>query len=399
MKSDDIEQLLQQYGDDQRQQQKAAEHMRRLAHRQARRSTALLCTLLVLTMAGVALYRFQSPKPSTVIALRQPAPAVTIPAIPAAATPSESDQIPLRASQPHHQVPSSPIAPISDTAIPSAIPEAFVAHTMIPVTLADTLPTQPAVITPVPAAEPPRIDPSAPPTHIHDIQKTLPPNHSTNRQRNYAKLRMTAAIGAATMGSGLLALAEKEDASFQMANEVDASYSRITPTSMVHAEVGLTYVVAANDRRHLNVGLGISGYSHQSDYHMHDISYIQPESGTDGFLTNSNDLIPNVTDDKYSLNTLSLYVSMPLTIDLHPRGREKAGWQFRITPAHSIISSGQNTLGVLQNNNIGLNPWKLTLGIGLALPSDFVRDISLTANLLPVYSHSSFHEFGIRIGF
>jgi hypothetical protein len=36
--------------------------------------------------------------------------------------------------------------------------------------------------------------------------------------------------------------------------------------------------------------------------------------------------------------------------------------------------------------------------MGVALPNSIIRHIGITANLLPLYTHQSLHEFGIEIG-
>jgi hypothetical protein len=56
-------------------------------------------------------------------------------------------------------------------------------------------------------------------------------------------------------------------------------------------------------------------------------------------------------------------------------------------------------LGNHTRNKSVLNPWRLTMGLGLALPRGFIRRLSLTANLLSLYTSSSLHEIGIEIGF
>ena len=65
MTPNDIEELLQQYGADRRQQQQAAEHVRHLAHRQAQRRTALACVAVMAAIVGVVTHRWQQlPEPA-----------------------------------------------------------------------------------------------------------------------------------------------------------------------------------------------------------------------------------------------------------------------------------------------------------------------------------------------
>ena len=49
-----------------------------------------------------------------------------------------------------------------------------------------------------------------------------------------------------------------------------------------------------------------------------------------------------------------------------------------------------------------LNPWKLSIGLGIALPKSPVRSIGLSANLLPSFTdgpYKKIHEIGLVIGF
>jgi hypothetical protein len=89
----------------------------------------------------------------------------------------------------------------------------------------------------------------------------------------------------------------------------------------------------------------------------------------------------------------TLYASVPLTFNLYLSGRNKAGWMLSLTPAHTVTPVAEK---------IYLNPWKLTASIGLSLPDDFCRSISLTFGLLPTFTSGPFqnmHEIGLSIGF
>ena len=48
---------------------------------------------------------------------------------------------------------------------------------------------------------------------------------------------------------------------------------------------------------------------------------------------------------------------------------------------------------------IELNPWRLTLGVGILFPKKYLHRVSLVANLLPLYISYPIHEIGIEIGF
>ena len=73
MKPNDIEELLQQYGADQRQQQQATDHVRHLAHRQAQRRTAAACVAVLVAIVGVVTHRWQQlPEPIGTLVAEQP---------------------------------------------------------------------------------------------------------------------------------------------------------------------------------------------------------------------------------------------------------------------------------------------------------------------------------------
>ena len=111
-------------------------------------------------------------------------------------------------------------------------------------------------------------------------------------------------------------------------------------------------------------------------------------------MSDSYNSFSNITDEYYTFNSMSLYASVPLTLYLHPRGAEHVGWQVSIIPAHSLATL--NSIGIQRKYT--LNPWKLTVGVGVALPKSPIHRISLTANLLPLYPDYPLHEFGIELG-
>ena len=176
------------------------------------------------------------------------------------------------------------------------------------------------------------------------------------------------------------------------------NYTSITPTQNLSANLGVAYTVASNSRHHFDVGVSLSGYTGQCDLHIHEAGYTYANciDGNSYWMSSYSlddpTIIPSNTDFHYTFNTFSLYAGIPLTLNLHPHGTDHMGWQLSLTPAHSLTTS--HHLG----NITTFNPWKLTLGIGMALPYQAVRHITLTANILPIYTSQSLHEFGIEIG-
>lgn len=172
-------------------------------------------------------------------------------------------------------------------------------------------------------------------------------------------------------------------------NSNEENFIRISPNTTLAANVGVNYSIPLGNRQGLEVGIGLSGYSYQAEATTY---HIGTADGIDG-----NSIISiNTVGEPESYNTLSLYASMPLIFNFRPEGTDY-GWNMSITPSHSIATS--RPIGILTGNRPVLNPWRLTMGLGFAFPRGFIRRLSLTANLLSLYTSSSLHEIGIEIGF
>ena len=167
------------------------------------------------------------------------------------------------------------------------------------------------------------------------------------------------------------------------------TYTSMSPSSTLAANVGVNYAIPLGERQGLELGIGLSGYSHQAEVTTYNIGIVDGIDGTDNTT-----IYPAGKPEIHS--TFSLYASLPLTFNFRPKGKD-IGWNLSLTPSHSIATS--NMLGNLTGNKSILNPWRLTMGLGLALPRGFIRRLSLTANLLSLYTSSSLHEIGIEIGF
>jgi hypothetical protein len=161
----------------------------------------------------------------------------------------------------------------------------------------------------------------------------------------------------------------------------------MSPSSTLAANVGVNYAIPLGERQGLELGIGLSGYSHQTEVTTYNIGTVDGIDGNDNTT-----ILPVDKPEIYSI--FSLYASLPLTFNIKPKG-SNIGWNMSITPSHSLVNS--LTYGTLMGNR--LNPWRLTMGLGVALPRGMVRRLSLTANLLSLYTSSSLHEIGIEIGF
>ena len=389
MKPYDIEELLQQYGADQRQQQQAADHVRHLAHRQAQRRTAAACAAVLVAIVGVVMHRWlKMPEPSGSLVAEQPTiitphtPAMP-PSIEPIATlhPTYTQQRKSEWSEKSEKSEKSEYSEKSEKSDFSDYSD--------PSDFSD--PSDP-----FDQSSPHPIEPSRP--HLPKLPSSnysLSPDSKTTPKAS--RLHFTASIGASTAAN--TSLGEYDNLLGIDGNSLATNYPTITPTQNLSANVGVAYTVASNHRSHLDVGVALSGYTGHYDIQIHEFGYTYAnslessgqwtQSGSDGTTP-----IPNSTTEHYSYNTFSLYAGIPLTLNLHPRGTDRMGWQLSLTPAHSLASTRH--LGSHFSNY--LNPWKLTVGIGIAIPNSVIRQISLTANLLPLYTSQSLHEFGIQIG-
>ena len=384
MTQNDIEQLLEQYGSDQRQQRYAAEHVRHLARRQARRRTALACVAVVAAIVGTIIHRWQQlPEQAGTLVAEQPTvitqhTSTILPSIEPTAIhhPTYTQQRKSEKSEyPEYSEPSeySDNSDYSDNPNNSDYSDQSESSDQ-----SSPLPTGPSL----------PLLPEMPSSNY-----TL--SHTPETTSKASRLHFTASVGASTLSETSFGM--KDNRIDLTGIEPTTNDFSITTTNAFSANVGVAYTVAAYSRSHLDVGISLSGYSQQGNLHIHDEQQLYVDAmESNGFATNEHGMtiITNNTDEYYTFNTLSLYASVPLSFSLHPRGYNKAGWQLSLTPAHNLVATRH--IGRLSATT--LNPWKLTVGIGIVLPESVVRHISLTANLLPLYTSHSMHEFGIEIG-
>lgn len=376
-----IEEILQQYGHDQRQQQEAARRLRRRAWRQ----TAVACIAVAAAIGSVVFFRlYDAPQYEPLTAQLQP----TTPT-----TPQQTANAPLPASITHNVTRSAIHNPNTIIITMADTPDSGL-------TTADTLPSSAQTLAPIsPAlpipsvAEPPATVPLIETSHLPTSPTTYIAMATPDR-----RLHFTATIGASTIQSINPHLSDRENNIFPNTNgylqNSYSGYSTTIPKSSIHADVGMSYTLAANDKRHFDIGLSLSSYGQQDEVIIYRYENYS--------IFHSNDAIIDVIKDKVSNKTsLSLFVSVPLTLNMHPHRNHTAGWQLSLTPAHNIISTSHST-DITDNifqDHYNINPWKLTFGIGMTLPYSIIRHISLTANLLPIYQYYNIHEFGIQVGF
>lgn len=371
----DIEQLLQQYGADRRQQQTAADSVRYMARRQ-RRTVAGLASIVIVALAAAWLFR-STPDTATTLSATMHTASVS--------------QTPAIEENPNYNIQTTTSQP-TDTQPLAHKPYIFPDITAALTPLHGTAQAESLALLPEPETmEKEKND--IPPCIVVPLSKgdgdavcsssyTQTEEYEPTRQlENDSKLRVMAEVGAAMANTATLA----------------------TPgNSRLQAGVGASLALADSKRYNLSLGVGISGDMRTDAPNMMHQKYdgnniIGPNGiGVDNF---SSDAEPVKPDPEYyilhpGLNPLfNLYATLPLTLDLYPRGRSHTGLQFTLTPARNVAASSSKSL---------LNPWKLSIGLGIALPKSPVRSIGLSANLLPSFTdgpYKNIHEIGLVIGF
>ena len=365
----DIEQLLQQYGADRRQQQTAANSVLYMARRQ-RRTVAGLTSVAFILLAAAWLLRSTLDPATTLSATMHTASVSQTPAI----EENPNYNIQTTTYQPTDTKPSThkthhitaALTPQHGTAQAESLallpePETMeIEKNDIP----------PCIVAPLSGKDGNAVCSSS--------YAQAGENEPTRQLENNSKLRVMAEVGAAMATTATPA----------------------TPgNSRLQAGVGASLALAGSKHYSLSLGVGISGNMRTDAPNMMHLNYDGNNmSGTNGIgMDNfSSDAEP---DPEYyilhpGLNPLfSLYATLPLTFDLYPRGRSHTGLQFTLTPARNVAASSSKSL---------LNPWKLSIGLGIALPKSPVRSIGLSANLLPSFTdgpYKKIHEIGLVIGF
>ena len=368
----DIEQLLQQYGADRRQQQTAADSVRYMARRQ-RRTAAGLVSIVIVALAAAWLFR-STPDTATTLSATMRTPSVP--------------QAPAIKKTPNDNLQTTTYQP-TDTQPLAYKPYSFPDITAALTPLHGTAQAESLALLPEPETmEKEKND--IPPCIVVPLSKgdgdaicssayTQTEEYEPTRQlENDSKLRVMAEVGAA------------------MANAATPA----TPgNSRLQAGVGASLALADSKRYSLSLGVGISGNMRTDAPNMMHLKYDGNNmSGTNGIGMDNFSSDAEPAPEYYilhpGLNPLfNLYATLPLTFDLYPRGRSHTGLQFTLTPARNVAASSSKSL---------LNPWKLSIGLGIALPKNPVRSIGLSANLLPSFTdgpYKNIHEIGLVIGF
>ena len=393
----DIEQLLQQYGNDRREQQEAATRVRKLARRQ-RGIAATMASVVLLVLAATWLFRTtpdtatSSPVTASVTTpntIPQPEP-ITPQLSPIHKAKTEETLSPYQAKQSENQrmvcdvnsqlptynsqlstfnfqLSTFNSLPVVAQAEPLSIDETKEFHLLNPESNIKPQPTTDI------------FSQSESNENLFALPSQRKVNEDNSQLPTPKTFRLIAEVGA-TMASAVAA-------------ESHAGNNRL------QAGVALNMALASGRRYSLSAGVGLGGNMRTDATEMiiaKEEGYFYSPNMIDGsgiFSSNSNIDFSESIHYPYYDPLFSLYATLPLTLDLFPRGRSHTGLQLSLTPAHSIALSRHNSL---------FNPWKLNLGIAIALPDNPIRSIGLSANLLPSFTdgpYKSIHEIGMVIGF
>ncbi len=362
-----IEQMLQQYGIDRRQQQNAADSVHYMARRQ-RRTVAALASVAVILLAAAWLFR-STPDPATTLSANMHTASVSqTPAI----EENPNYNIQTTTYQPTDTKPSThkthhitaALTPQHSTAQAESL--ALQAEPDILAEEKDDIP--PCIVAPLSKEEGDAVFSSA--------YAQAGENEPTRQLEKESRIRVMAELGAAL-----------------------ASNAATPGNSRLQAGVEASLALAGSKHYSLSLGVGISGDMRTDAPNMMHLNYDGNNmSGTNGIgmdnFSSDAELDPEYYILHPGLNPLfNLYATLPLTFDLYPRGRSHTGLQFTLTPARNVAASSSKSL---------LNPWKLSIGLGIALPKSPVRSIGLSANLLPSFTdgpYKNIHEIGLVIGF
>lgn len=386
MKQDDIEKILQQYGEDKRQQQQIADNLHRMAQRQSRRrigiaGVAVLLLCVTLTIRNLPQQQGSEP----IMAATQKVSTPKTEAIPYSTNDNPISETPAtthsktRGTKTLH-IPANDNtltesnltdnSPLSDTAEPqSGIAAAMPTKNENTDTVILPLTTELINTAPLPNAI---------------ASATTLNNDNSNR------LSFISSINASAVSSGSIGYAEGI-----MTNEIlsnaGETFSSINPDFTLSANFGASYAIASTRSSSLDVGVSFSGHLQQGTISDYTVGV------TDNGYTNNDEIQYFLSNKEHSYSSFDLFANLPITLNFFPLGKDKTGWSLNITPAHSIVRT--HTLGASSANPFVVNPWKLNVGLGIVLPRKVIRRVALTANLLPLYTSRSIHEVGFEIGF
>ncbi|MBR1835549.1 MAG: hypothetical protein IJ785_08640 [Bacteroidales bacterium] len=366
----DIEHLLQQYADDRRAQQATADKLRAMErHQRHTRRAVVAALLLLLTGGAVPLLLKPLTLPTSPANTRGNVAICEQDYAPIAHAPTPDQTTPPQINPSHRQKSTPKQAEKPTAGIASAI-------------TADQLPP------------------------LHTGTPSYMDNTGNLRETQIMNPKMPEGITAALADRPL----NNPHTNTSKRHTLVATIGAIAPFSthgdaapLLTASVGLNVALASSSNYEVNIGVGVDGYinvplpqSKSSDNtHFNSIDGTENFHGQ-GSYQSDQELLETFG---WYYPTLGLYVTLPLTFDLYPRGRDKTGMQLTLTPGHTLtpVTTHRGTATLH-----GLNPWKFTAGLGLTLPKGALNSISFTADLLPSYLRGpleGIHQIGVIFAF
>ena len=384
MKQDDIEKILQQYGEDKRQQQQIADNLHRMAQRQSRRRIGIVGIAVLLLCVTLTIRNLSQQQGS------EPVMAAT-----QKVSTQETDVLPYPTSEiphsetPHHSKPRGK----EKFHLPADNNTLAESNLTDNTPLFDTAEPQSDIAAAMPTKNENTDTVILPPT-TELINTTPLPNAiasvTTLNNDNANRFSFISSINASAVSSGSIGYAEGI-----MTNEIlsnaGGSFSSIKPDFSLSANFGASYAIASTRSSRLDVGVSFSGHLQQGTIRDYTVGV------TDNGYTNNSDIQYFLSNKEHSYSSFDLFANIPITLNFFPLGKERTGWSLNITPAHSIVRT--HTQGASAANPFVVNPWKLNVGLGIVLPRNVIRRVGVTANLLPLYTSRSIHEIGFEIGF
>lgn len=384
MKQDDIEKILQQYGEDKQQQQQIADNLHRMAQRQSRRRIGIVgvaVLLLCVTLTIRNLSQQQGSEPVMAATQKVSTPKTE-------AVPYSTNEIP-HSETPQHSKPRGKEKfhlPANDNTLAES-------NLTDNTPISETVEPQSDIAAAMPMKNENTDTVILPPT-TELINTTPLPNAiasaTTLNNDNTNRISFISSINASAVSSGSIGYAEGT-----MTNEIISNagetFSSINPDFTLSANFGASFAIASTSGSRLDVGVSFSGHLLQGTISDYTVSV------TDNDYTNNDEIQYFLSNKEHSYSSFDLFANIPITLNFFPLGKDKTGWSLNITPAHSIVRT--HTQGASSANPFVVNPWKLNVGLGIVLPRKVIRRVALTANLLPLYTSRSIHEIGFEIGF
>lgn len=374
----DLEQLLKQYGEDLRQQKAVAQRLRRRAARQ--RAAVAMCGMVALALAGVLLGRRLAEAPAARLAgvrvphsVVRPAPAgleAVGEAIRTAVGPKADVELGADGD-------SGNVAPAAVADLPAAARGGdFVFLGVEGEQLPERLPMNES---------------------LAPWNSQLDELAESGMPASVPRLRWDVRLSAGRGGLGndyTSGFGPFVEPSFSPNESTAGPSFSVHELGMLSGNMGVNVTLASVGRSRLELGVAVEGYVNRVNVTMTQTKlfptkYIAPHAGSEnGFAVNTTTC--TVTENIYGLN-----IAVPLMWDFYPSRNGHVGYQIRVSPARSVMVSDYASARYGQY----INPWKLNIGMGVVVPKGVVKNVGVSANLLPMYKNGAIHQFGITIGF